>query len=217
MACAPPMAYTSSTPATAAAARVTGVTDPVARSGGTHTIDLGDAGDLGRHGRHQQRRGVRRPAARHVAADPADRLAVGADDHAVLVVVGPRTASGRGGGPAMRSRASSRAATTSGGVESSAAAIALGRDPQRRRRRRRRTSSSTRRAPRHHGRRHRRGSPGPRRPARRHRPTAAAGDREVGDAAQVQSVQHGGHGTDGPASEQIAPGERASGGARLGP
>ena len=41
MAWAPPMAYTSSTPAIAAAASVTGVTDPVARSGGTHTTTSG--------------------------------------------------------------------------------------------------------------------------------------------------------------------------------
>ncbi len=36
MAWAPPMAYTSSTPATAAAASVGPATRPVARSGGTH-------------------------------------------------------------------------------------------------------------------------------------------------------------------------------------
>ena len=41
MAWAPPTAYTRCTPATAAAASVTGLTRPVVRSGGTHTTTSG--------------------------------------------------------------------------------------------------------------------------------------------------------------------------------
>ncbi len=68
MACAPPTRNSLVTPASSAAAITAGFRT---RADGD---DLAHAGDPRRHGGHQQRRGQRKAAARHVAADALERL-----------------------------------------------------------------------------------------------------------------------------------------------
>ena len=72
IACAPPMRYTSSTPASAAAARIDGG-DRAVGSGRHAQHDLGDARDARRDRGHQHRRRVARATAGHVAAGAVDR------------------------------------------------------------------------------------------------------------------------------------------------
>ena len=73
IACAPPIRYTSSTPAIAAAASVT-AGHPTGWIGRHTQDDLGDAGHSRRDGRHQHGARIDGPSAGHVAARPVDRL-----------------------------------------------------------------------------------------------------------------------------------------------
>ena len=73
MAWAPPMRYTSSTPAMAAAASVASGGMPVVRSGGTASTTSGTPATRAGTRRHEHGRRVDGPAARHVAAGPVDR------------------------------------------------------------------------------------------------------------------------------------------------
>ena len=76
IACAPPTRNSRVTPASSAAAITAG-------SGrGQHDDDLAHAGDARRHRGHQQRRGQRKAAAGHVAADARERLDALLDRHA---------------------------------------------------------------------------------------------------------------------------------------
>ena len=69
IACAPPTRYTSSTPASAAAASVTAGTVP-SGPGGTHSTIVVDTGDAGRHRSHEHARRIGGAPAGHVAAGP---------------------------------------------------------------------------------------------------------------------------------------------------
>ena len=72
MAWAPPMRYTSSTPAMAAAASVTSGRVPVVRSGGTHSTTSGTPATRAGTAVMQHGGRVDGPAAGHVAAGPVD-------------------------------------------------------------------------------------------------------------------------------------------------